>query len=175
MMKTSRLTLLCLGIAAAASLPASAEVFTVKMTNQTSFITRYQPQQDPRDEGKISLLTEFGNWVSIHKAQIDEITSETESRGFGTVLDTHTIVIGWAPNDKPEEAAPSNDPTSKLLDYMRSRDSASEQDFSVQQFVSSDDAGVGGLPARDVSSSGSSSFPVAVGGTIANEPAVIDQ
>ena len=175
MMKKSRLTLLCLGVAAAVALPAGAEVFTVTMTNQTTFITRYQPQQNPREEDKVSLLTEFGNWVTLYKEQIADITSETESRGFGTVLDTSTIVIGWAPNDKPEATAPSNDPTSQLLDYLRGRDQASEQDFSVQQFVSSDDAGLGGLPARGAASSGNTSFPVAVGGTIANEPAVIDQ
>ncbi len=175
MKKTSVLTLLCMAIAAAAALPASAEVFTIKLTNQSTFITRYQPRQDPRDEGKVSLLTEFGNRISLYKSQIDEITSETESRGFGTVLDTSTIIIGWAPNDKPEATAPSNDPTTQLLNYMRGRDSAAEQDFSVQQFVNSDEAGLGGLPARGAATSGNSSFPVAVGGTIANEPAVIDQ
>jgi len=92
MKKTSVLTLLCMAIAAAAALPASAEVFTVKMTNQSTFITRYQPRQDPRDEGKVSLLTEFGNWISLHKVQIDEIISETESRAMKP---DYYLVLPW--------------------------------------------------------------------------------
>ena len=175
MTKICRLSCLCLWVAAAVALPAGAEVFTVEMTNQTTFITRYQPQQDPRDESKLSLLTEFGNWISLAKAEVVNITSETESRGFGTVLDTNTIVIGWAPNDRPAESGAADDPTTRLLNYLRGRDAASEQDFSVQQFVTTENAGAGGLPARGAASSSNTSFPVAVGGTLANEPSVIDQ
>ncbi len=105
-----------------------------------------------------------------------EVTSETESRGFGTVLDNHTVVIGWAPNDRPEPTEQATDPTSQLLNYLRGRDAAMQQDFSVQQFVNPDEAGLGGIPALGVSSSGSSSFPVAFGGTAAVvEPSTVDE
>ncbi len=173
-MKTNRLSLLCLVVAALVVTPAAAEVFTIKMTNGSEFITRYQPRQDARETGQVALLTEYGNWISLLKSEIADITSETESRGFGTVLDTNTIIIGWAPNDKPVPTDEATDPTTKLLNYLQGRDSQ-EQDFSVRQFVNIEDAGAGGLPARGASSSGSSSFPIAVGGTIANEPSVIDQ
>lgn len=174
MVKTRRSLVACLALAAIA-LPAGAEVFTVKLNNATEFVTRYQPRQDARDENKVMLLTEFGNWVALSKDAIAEITSETESRGFGTVLDTRTIVIGWAPNDRPDPNAAPPDPTTQLLNYLKGRDSMPEQDFTVQQFVNTEGAGVGGIPAAGITSSGSSSFPVGAGGTAAFEPSVIDQ
>ncbi len=175
MVKTRRTLVVGLVLAVAVALPAGAEVFTVKMKNSTEFVTRYQPRQDARDENKIMLLTEYGNWVALSKDTIADITSETESRGFGTVLDTNTIVIGWAPNDKADPNAPPPDPTTQLLNYLKGRDSQPEQDFTVQQFVTTEGAGLGGIPAAGVSSSGSSSFPVGAGGTAAFEPSVIDQ
>ena len=175
MVKTRRSLLFCLALAVVVALPAGAETFTVKMKNDTEFVTRYQPRQDPRDESKVVMLTEYGNWIALSKDAIVDIVSETEARGFGTVLDTRTILIGWAPNDKPEPGSEAVDPTTQLLNYMRSRDAAQQQDFTVQQFVNPDEAGLGGIPAAGVTSSGSSSFPVAVGGTVAAEPSVIDQ
>lgn len=175
MVKTRRSLFTCLVLALIVSLPAGAEVFTIRMNNDTEFVTRYQPRQDPRDENKVVMLTEFGNWIALSKEAILDITSETETRGFGTVLDTRTIVIGWAPNDKPQPGAEATDPTTQLLNYLKARDSIPEQDFSVQQFVNTDDAGLGGIPAAGITSSGSSSFPVAFGGTVAAEPQTIDQ
>lgn len=175
MMNSRRSLLLCLLLALVIVVPAGAEVFTIKMKNDSEFITRYQPQQDPRDEGKVVMLTEYGNWIALSKTAIADITSETESRGFGTVLDTRTIVIGWAPNDKAAPGEEATDPTTQLLNYLRGRDAAQEQDFSVQQFVNPDEAGLGGIPASGITSSGSSSFPVAFGGTVAAEPTVVDQ
>lgn len=175
MTKTRRMLFMSLALFALLVVPAGAEVFSVRMTNDTVFTTRYQPQQDGRDESKLIMLTEFGNFISLPKASVAEITSETESRGFGTVLDTSTIMIGWAPNDKPGAEEVATDPTSRLLNYLENRDSAPEQDFSVQQFVTTEGAGQGGLPASGVTSSGSSSFPVGGAGPVAAEPSTIDQ
>lgn len=174
MPKTHRALVICLVLAVAA-LPAAAEVFTVTMSNDTEFITRYQPRQDPRDESQVMLLTQFGNWIALSKDDILEIASETESRGFGTVLDTNTVVIGWAPNDRPVAGEEAVDSTTQLLNFLREQASQPEQDFSVDQFVNTENAGTGGLPAAGVTSSGSSSFPVGFGGTAAAEPQVIDQ
>ncbi len=175
MVKTRRSFLVCLVLAAAVSLPTSAEVFTITMKNDTEFLTRYQPRQDPRNENQVVFLTEVGNWIALSKDTIAEITSDTEARGFGTVLDTSTILIGWAPNDKLDPAAEATDPTTQLLNYLRERDSRPEQDFSVQQFVNPDEAGLGGIPAAGITSSGSSSFPVAFGTPGAVEPPTPDQ
>ena len=174
-MRFHRALILALALVALAAAPAAAEVFKIKLTNQTEFVTRYQPLQDPRNEDKVNLLTEFGNWISLPKSAVTEIEAEVEARGFGTVLDTATILIGWAPNDKPVPTDEPVDPTTRLLNYLQGRDAADQQDFSVDQFVTTESAGAGGLPASGVTSSGSSSFPVGSGGVDAAEPAVIDQ
>ena len=175
MLKTHRALVICLVLALASALPAAAEVFTVTMSNDTEFVTRYQPRQDPRDESQVMLLTQFGNWIALSKDEIVDIASETQARGFGTMLDTRTVLIGWAPNDRPVEGAEAADPTTQLLNFLRDQSSQSEQDFSVNQFVTTENAGMGGLPAAGVSSSGSSSFPVGFGGTTAVEPQTSDQ
>jgi hypothetical protein len=175
MRNTHRSLLVVSLLALAFAVPAGAEVFTVTLNNDAEFKTRYQPQQDPNSDDKVMILTEFGNWISLHKSIISEIVSETESRGFGTVLDTNTIVIGWAPNDAPSPSEEAVDPTTRLMNYLTSRDSQ-RQDFSVQQFVTTESAGQGGLPAAGAAVSGNTSFPVfGGGGTIANEPQTIDQ
>lgn len=158
------------------TLPAAAETFTVKLTNGAEVESRYQPRQHPRDEGKLLMLTEVGNWISLSKEMVADITSETESKGYGLVIDTQTILIGWAPNDAPTgEVEADMDPTTRLLNYLRARDDAPQQDFSVPQFVTSEEAGTGGLPAGGAAFSGNTEFPVAVGGTQSAEPSTIDQ
>ena len=112
-MRKTHLTLVLSLLALAVAVPAAAEVFTITMNNEAEFKTRYQPQQDPRDEGKVMILTEFGNWIALQKSMIAEVVSETEARGLGTVLDTNTIVIGWAPNDAPMPSDQPTDPTTR--------------------------------------------------------------
>ncbi len=174
MVKRYRVLPTCLILAIAVALPAAAETFTITMKNDAEFVTRYQPRQDPRNENQVMMMTEFGNWIALSKDAIADISSETESRGFGTVLDTRTIIIGWAPNDKAQPGADAADPTTQLLDFLRDQ-AQPEQDFSVNQFVNTEDAGLGGLPAAGVTSSGSSSFPIGVGGTLSTEPSTSDQ
>lgn len=163
-------------LALVVALPAAAEIYTVSLTNGAVIESRYPPRQHPRDEGKLSMLTEVGNWISLPKEMVADVTSETESKGFGLVIDTQTILIGWAPNDAPTGPVEAEmDPTTRLLNYLRARDSAPQQDFSVQQFVNAEDAGLGGLPAAGAAYSGNTDFPVSVGGRASVEPSVIDQ
>ena len=44
-------------------------------------------------------LDEWGNLISLHKAEVESITTDTENRGFGKVINATTIALGWAPND----------------------------------------------------------------------------
>lgn len=176
-MRKNCLPLLVLSVLAlAAVVPAGAEVFTVTLNNDGEFKTRYQPRQDPRNEGQIQILTEFGNWIALPKVMVVSVISDTEARGFGTVLDTNTIIIGWAPNDAPVATDAAQDPTARLLDFLENR-AGQQQDFSVEQFVTTEGAGLGGLPAAGAAVTGNTAFPVGGfgGGTIANEPSVIDQ
>ncbi len=158
-------------VALVAVLPAQAATFSVTLTNGAVFETRYQPKQDPTFEGKILLLTDVGNWVALPKELVASISSDVESKGFGTMLDTQTIALGWAPNDASRPAPVEQDSAARLLNYFQQRDRP--QDFSVRQFVNVEDAGMGGLPAGAVYTSGQTTFPVASGSTISTEPGVL--
>ena len=86
-------------VVAFAAAPVAAETYTVAMKNGTTFTSRYQPQDASWDPAQIVLLTEWGNEIALAKADIDAVTAESESRGFGHVINTTTLAIGWAPND----------------------------------------------------------------------------
>jgi hypothetical protein len=126
---------------------ASAETFTVTLDSGMSFLSRYQPKLTP-DESKVMILTDMGNWIALPKARVTGVTSSTESRGFGRVIDTTTISLGLAPNEvDPEEAGTASDPAAALLKYLADRDSAPQRDYSVEQFVDTEGAGTGGFPS----------------------------
>ncbi|MEO8198304.1 MAG: hypothetical protein ABI689_16440 [Thermoanaerobaculia bacterium] len=78
---------------------AEATVYTVTMKNGTTFDTRYQPEEASWDPNKVVLMTEFGNRVALAAAEIESVTVDSESRGFGHQLNSSTIALGWAPND----------------------------------------------------------------------------
>ena len=63
----------------------------------------------PWDANKIVFTNEWGNLMSLAKADVDRIGTDIEASGFGHQLDSTTIALGWAPNDAPlpgsEEAA----------------------------------------------------------------------
>lgn len=105
------------------AVPVAAETFIVTLISGTTFETRYQPDQSDADENKVLLLTEFGNWISLPKDIIASVESETESKGFGTVLDSQTIALGWVPNSgvsgSEADAEAELDPTTRLINFMR--------------------------------------------------------
>lgn len=89
------LALLAVGFAPA----ASAAIYTVTLANGATFDTRYPPEQASWDAGKVVILTEFGNQISFSNADVQSVTVDTETRGFGHQLDATTMALGWAPND----------------------------------------------------------------------------
>lgn len=148
-MQSIRRTVIALIVLAAVALsPAVAEIFTVHLTNGATFETRYQPKAVEGDGNKVSFVTDVGNLIYVHRDDISEISHSSDVQGFGTMINTTTISLGWAPNDK----APPGDPSQadQMLEYLRSQQRA-RPDYSVDQFVSSEEAGVtGGLPAWDL-------------------------
>jgi hypothetical protein len=99
------------------------------------------------------VLTEFGNWINISKSDVETVTAATESKGYGTVIDTNTISLGWAPNDLADPATAdqqAGDPTTRLLNYLQSAEQAAEN-YSVEQFVEPGDAS--GIPLSMVGNS----------------------
>lgn len=170
----ARLWIRALGLAALAlalvASPAAAEIYTVTLDNGTSFISRYQPQESSWDPETVLLLTDVGNWIALSRGEIESITSESETRGFGLRVNSATLVFGWAPNDAPtEEEAPAQaDPFSSLNQFLN-------RSYDVQQFVEPGAAGGGGVPVYGVpyfSGGGSSqSFGGAAGAPVSSAPA----
>lgn len=85
-----------------AASPAAAGVYTIEMTNGTEFQTRYEPIDAPWDASKIVFTDEWGNLMSLLKAEIAKVESDITASGYGHPLDDTTIAFGWAPNDAPE-------------------------------------------------------------------------
>ncbi len=127
--------------------PTMAAVYTIHLKNGNSFESRYKPRIAGWDENKIMVTTTVGNKITLLRDDIVDITTDTESQGYGTVLDTTTIVLGWAPNDAPQPGDETVDPGVAMLKALQER--GGRPDYSVQQFVEPSQAGSsgGGLPA----------------------------
>ncbi len=121
-------------------------MFTVTLTNGAEIDTRYRPIQSPSDENKIQLITEHGNWITLPKTLVESIESDFEARGFGTVLDTNTVVLGYSINDLPtEETEGATSATDALLEYLRGPQA---DPFTATQF--GEPTEVGGAPTGGV-------------------------
>jgi hypothetical protein len=172
-MKTRIAIVLSLATALMA-LPAAAEVYTVKLANGTEFESRQEPVEVDWDENVVMVLTDVGNWIAVDKSQIADVEIETENQGFGKVIDTHTIALGWAPNDQPaEDPEAALDPTTRLLNFLQAQQE-NQPDYSVEQFVDPSEAGQGGLPVGGYTGLGDTAFPVRSGGVEASQPEPID-
>lgn len=166
------------------AVPATAEIYTVTLSNGTEFETRYRPKEASWDQSKVMVLTDVGNWIALDKGDIVSVISETENEGFGKVIDRSTIVLGWSANDAPtEDPEASLDPMARLFNYLSAQD-ANRPDYSVPQFVEPGEAGQGGLPVSGLTPPptgvsnfygvGDTSFPVQNSGNQPNEPNTID-
>ena len=72
--------------------PAMSAVYTIHLKNGNSFDSRYKPRIAGWDENKIMLTTDIGNKITLQRDDVVDITVDTETQGYGTVLDTTTIV-----------------------------------------------------------------------------------
>jgi|CXWL01.1.fsa_nt_gi hypothetical protein len=128
-----------------AALPASAEIYTVMLKSGNSFDSRYPPRVAAYDANKVLVFTEWGNWMAVDRNDVSEVTTQTATMGYGTVLDTTTISLGTMANDKAEEGQGAP-PTP-----------AADKPYSIDQFV--EPGKTQGLPLSYTG--GSSSSPVA--------------
>lgn len=126
--------------------PLAAEIYHVELTGGNVFDTRYKPEEASWDPTIVLLLTDTGNWIAVPKAEIAGITTETESKGFGKVIDTTTVLLGWAANDAPLPEDEAQFSAVERLQQMFTQQQQ-RQDFTVEQFVEPGQAGRGGLPA----------------------------
>jgi len=96
-------------LAALPAIPASAEVYSVTLTNGSVLETQYQPQEAVFDKDMVLLLTEVGNWIGVRRDEIATVVSDAESSGFGKVIGKNTVDLGWAANDAADPNAPGAD------------------------------------------------------------------
>jgi hypothetical protein len=82
-----------------AALPAAADVYTIRLSNGGTFESRYQPKQAAWDATLVTFVDETGTEIALPQAMIAEVTSQSEVKGYGRVLDTTTIDLGFMPND----------------------------------------------------------------------------
>lgn len=121
---------------------AAAETYKVRLQDGGEFLSRYQPQESSWDPDTVLLISEVGNWVALDKADIESVTTETENQGFGKVIDTTTISLGFKPNDAP---VPSDDAAEmSSIDRLRELLDRPPPDYTVDQFVEPGEAGRGG-------------------------------
>jgi hypothetical protein len=92
-----------LSLAVAASLllalPAAAEVYTIRLSNGSVFESRYQPKQASWDPTQVTFIDETGLEISLPQSLISDVTAQSETKGYGRVLDTATVDLGFMPND----------------------------------------------------------------------------
>lgn len=139
-------TLAALLVAALCAPAALAASYIVTLHSGDVFESRYQPATANFDDGMILLLTEYGNWIALDKADVAGVTTDVESRGFGTVIDTKTVSLGILPNDAvdPDEQEPPSQ--AEVLQQLLLQQQQNQPDYTVDQFVEPGSAGVGGLP-----------------------------
>ncbi len=106
--KILRVLALTLAIAMVAG-SAGAALYTVTMTNGTSFETKYRPLQSEWDENQVMIMTDKGNWIALPKNEIADVESRAQASGYGFQLNTTTLFLGWSPNDVGDEDEEGDD------------------------------------------------------------------
>ena len=121
---------------------ASAEVFTVTLTNGSVLETQYQPQEASFDKDMVLLMTDVGNWVGVRRDEIASVVSDAELSGFGKVIGKNTVDLGWSANDAADPNAQAADgkqdpgislAAQALQNLYQQRQE--QQNYTVQQFV----------------------------------------
>jgi hypothetical protein len=147
--RVATLAALLLAALAWLAVPATAEVYTVKLTNGKSFLTRYQPREAAFDPAMVTFLGEHGNLMAVPRDQIEGVTTEVESKGYGLRINTTTVLLGYTANNgeiQGDQVFVSGDDRNA---------------YDIQQFVEPSQAG-GGFPVYGVQNN--SNGPVLGGG-----------
>ncbi len=131
-------------VGALSALPAAADVYTITLANGTTFQTRYQPEDASWDPAKLVFLDELGNRLSLAKSDVVSIATDLETRGFGHMLNSTTMALGWAPNDALD---PDSDEGKAALQAEAQRammQGSAQPVYNQQQFV--EPGALSGLP-----------------------------
>lgn len=149
--------LVCALAAAVAAAPLTAAIYTIQLTNGNSFETRYQPEDASYDSEKVVFLDETGLLITLSKSDIVSIQSDFEAKGYGRMINTTTMELGWAPNDAAEGGGDgAADPLAQVQQAIQGQ----QQTTTFNQFVEPD--ATQGMPGNWVGGSFSSPQPVVV-------------
>jgi|JI10StandDraft_1071094.scaffolds.fasta_scaffold74500_4 hypothetical protein len=151
---TLSVLLVAVGVCALFAPAAEATVYTVALKNGTTFETRYQPEEASWDPEKVVLMTEYGNRISLAAADIESVTIDSESRGFGHQLNNTTMALGWAPNDALDANSEEGKAALALDAAAAAAAAAAPPVYNQQQFVEP-----GALTGLPVWMTGSNSVP----------------
>ena len=138
MPKWTRISMVFLAALLLFAAVAPAKIFTITLTNGTTFESRYRPQEVDWDDSIVIVQTDRGNPIALLKEEVADVSSEAELRGFGYQVDTTTIYLGFSPNDLVSEDAEGNPVTEYELPDAPS---ASAPNYSLGQFVNAPVAG----------------------------------
>lgn len=175
-------SILALAVALSVAPLAATPIYTVTLNNGAEWVSLYRPVISDEDENIVLLLTDFGNWIQLDRADIANFDIEIPGGAGAELRQDGAIVLGSVANDEAltDAQGQSLDPATQLLQYMMQRD-ADQPDYSVDQFVEPGEAGTGGLPVSGLGAapgqyygSGTTSFPVQSGGAEAAEPGEVD-
>lgn len=117
------------------ALPASADIYTITLQNGTSFQTRYQPEDASWDPAKLVFLDEHGNRLSLAKTDVVSIATDLETRGFGHMLNSTTMALGWAPNDALDLDSDEGKAALQAEAQRAMMQGAAQPVYNQQQFV----------------------------------------
>lgn len=146
---------------------AVAGTYIVTLASGATFESRYKPQVAPWDGGKVLVLSDVGNWLTLKRADIASVKSTSENRGLGFVIDNTTIALGWAPNDNltPEQEAEAAQAAARSGQGLFQQQ---QPNYSVNQFV--EPGATQGLPSNLIGGGGGYSSTMVV--PLASVPAV---
>ncbi len=93
-------------LASALVAPLSAASFKITLKDGGTFESLYKPIDAPWDAQKLLFEDEVGNRIALDKSDVTSVESSVEESGYGHVIDSTTVALGWAPNDLPQEGTP---------------------------------------------------------------------
>jgi len=154
-MRHRRLSSLLAAASLVCALPAAAEVYTIRLTSGGTFESRYQPKQAAWDATLVTFVDETGTEIALPQAVIADVVAQSEQKGYGRVLNTTTVDLGFMPNDLDQ----SQQVMAQVAAMNPQGGVVIGPNASSQQFVEPDAIG-GGIPMGFNSTTSNVNVPV---------------
>ena len=154
-MRHRRLSSMVVAASLLGALPAAAEVYTIRLTNGGTFESRYQPKQAAWDATLVTFVDETGTEIALPQSVIADVAAQSEQKGYGRVLNTTTVDLGFMPNDLDQ----SQQVMAQVAAMNPQGGAVIGPNAGAQQFVEPDAIG-GGIPMGFNSTTSNVTVPV---------------